>query len=103
MFYISSELKKKSEKTRYIFAGKLSEKKGVMSFLKSICYIPNAGEQMELLFAGGYGNEDIQIKFGLQIQILLQYPGSVSRFFNFNPILNSSFCILHLVYHLCPT
>lgn len=58
VFYISSELKKKSEKTRYIFAGKLSEKKGVMSFLKSICYIPNAGEQMELLFAGGYGNEE---------------------------------------------
>lgn len=57
VFYVSSEIKKKSAKTRYIFAGKLSEKKGVMSFLKSISYIPNAAEQMELLFAGGYGNE----------------------------------------------
>lgn len=58
VFYVSSELKKKNEKTRYIFAGKLSEKKGVMSFLKSISYIPNAEKQMEFLFAGGYGNEE---------------------------------------------
>ena len=57
VFRVSSETKKKSDKTRYIFAGKLSEKKGVMSFLKSISNIPNAKEQMELLFAGGYGNE----------------------------------------------
>lgn len=57
VFLVSQEPKKKNEKTRYIFAGKLSEKKGVMSFLKSISYIPNAAEQMELLFAGGYGNE----------------------------------------------
>lgn len=57
VFYVTSELKKKNEKTRYIFAGKLSEKKGVLSFLRSISNIPDAGEQMELLFAGGYGNE----------------------------------------------
>lgn len=58
VFYVSPELQKINEKTRYIFAGKLSEKKGVMSLLKSISYIPNAEEQMELLFAGGYGNEE---------------------------------------------
>lgn len=57
VFFVSPESKKKNGKIRYIFAGKLSEKKGVMSFLKSISYIPNAEEQMELLFAGGYGNE----------------------------------------------
>lgn len=58
VFYDCPELQKKNKKTRYIFAGKLSEKKGVMSLLKSISYIPNAEEQMELLFAGGYGNEE---------------------------------------------
>ena len=57
VFYIQDS-KKKNEKTRYIFAGKLSEKKGVMSYLKSISYIPNADEKMELWFAGGYGNEE---------------------------------------------
>lgn len=57
VFFVSPESKKINEKIRYMFAGKLSEKKGVMSFLKSISYIPNAEEQMELFFAGGYGNE----------------------------------------------
>lgn len=57
VFFISSEQKQKNEKQRYVFAGKLSEKKGVMSLLKSISYIPNAEERMELFFAGGYGNE----------------------------------------------
>uniref|UniRef100_UPI00405720ED glycosyltransferase family 4 protein n=1 Tax=Agathobacter sp. TaxID=2021311 RepID=UPI00405720ED len=57
VFFISSEQNKKNKKQRYIFAGKLSEKKGVMSYLKSVSYIPNAKERMELLFAGGYGNE----------------------------------------------
>lgn len=57
VFYISSEQTKENERKRYIFAGKLSEKKGVMSLLKSISYIPDADKTMELLFAGGYGNE----------------------------------------------
>lgn len=57
LFYISSEEKMRNEKQRIIFAGKLSEKKGVMSLLKSISYIPDAQNQIELLFAGGYGNE----------------------------------------------
>ena len=56
LFYISSEAKQKNEKQRYIFAGKLSEKKGVKSLLKSISYIRDAGKKMELMFAGGYGN-----------------------------------------------
>lgn len=57
LFYILPEQKEKNEIQRYIFAGKLSEKKGVMSLLRAISYIPNAKERMELLFAGGYGNE----------------------------------------------
>ncbi len=57
VFYVSEKKKKATEKTKYIFAGKLSEKKGVMSLLRAISYIPNAKEQVELLFAGGCGNE----------------------------------------------
>lgn len=56
VFYMSSQ-RQNNKKKRYIFAGKLSEKKGVMSLLRAISYIPNAKGQMELLFAGGYGNE----------------------------------------------
>lgn len=41
---------------RLIFAGKLSEKKGVMSLLKSLSYLPYRPEEVELRLAGGYGS-----------------------------------------------
>lgn len=49
--------KKKNQKLRIIFAGKLSEKKGVKSLLRSIKYLPNAEEEVELVLAGGAGNQ----------------------------------------------
>ncbi len=63
IFYVLPEAKKENkeqekEKQRIIFAGKISEKKGVMSLLKSISYIPDAENQVELVLAGGYGNEE---------------------------------------------
>ncbi len=45
-------------KKRIIYAGKISEKKGVMSLLKSILYIPDADSKIEIALAGGYGNEN---------------------------------------------
>lgn len=42
---------------RIIYAGKLSEKKGVMSLIRSLAYLPFANEDLILYLAGGYGNE----------------------------------------------
>lgn len=58
VFSVSEEQKKETEKKRLIFAGKISEKKGVMSMLRAISYIPNADAKVELALAGGYGNEN---------------------------------------------
>lgn len=41
-----------------IFAGKLSEKKGVMSLLRSLRYLQSNPEEICLKLAGGYGNQD---------------------------------------------
>ena len=46
-----------SEKVRLIFAGKLSEKKGVHSLLRSLRLLPNP-DRYELALAGGYGNRE---------------------------------------------
>jgi glycosyltransferase involved in cell wall biosynthesis len=46
----------KSPKTRLIFAGKLSEKKGVMSLLRALSHLNNP-QDYELALAGGYGNQ----------------------------------------------
>lgn len=59
IFY-TEEAAKKDSKLRLIFAGKLSEKKGVMSLIKSLSCLkelrPYGG--LELALAGGYGRED---------------------------------------------
>ena len=59
VFFVNETVKqaRESDKIRLIFAGKLSEKKGVMSLLRSMHYVryPDA---YELAFAGGYGNEE---------------------------------------------
>lgn len=58
VFYLDSQEKEPNARLRLIFAGKLSEKKGVMSLLKSISYIENANERIEIALAGGYGNAE---------------------------------------------
>lgn len=50
--------KQESENIRLIFAGKISEKKGVKSLLRAMQYLPNAKQKVELGLAGGYGNEE---------------------------------------------
>lgn len=41
-----------------IFAGKLSEKKGVMSLIRSMRYLSGNGKTVRLALAGGYGNKE---------------------------------------------
>lgn len=49
---------KKENILRLIYAGKLAEKKGVMSLLKSLNYLSKKLDRIELELAGGYGNEE---------------------------------------------
>lgn len=57
VFHRLEEIQKPAQKKRLIFAGKISEKKGVMSLLKSLSYLPWRPEEMEVVLAGGYGNQ----------------------------------------------
>ena len=57
VFYLNEEVRKSrhSKKLRLIFAGKLSEKKGLYSLLRALRQISHP-ENVELALAGGYGN-----------------------------------------------
>ena len=55
VFYLARGNEQK--KTRLIFAGKLSEKKGLYSLLRSLRLLQKP-EQYELALAGGYGNRE---------------------------------------------
>ena len=56
IFCRDAQIKKYDKKT-LIFAGKLSEKKGVMSLLNSLKYMKYQADELVLKLAGGYGNE----------------------------------------------
>ncbi len=58
VFSIQENVKEKKDPSicRFIFAGKLSEKKGVMSLLRSLSHLPQP-DNFELALAGGYGNQ----------------------------------------------
>ena len=43
--------------TRIIFAGKIAEKKGVMSLIRSLEHLPFKNEELKIMLAGGAGNE----------------------------------------------
>ena len=51
------QLQEEKKKLRFIFAGKIAEKKGVISLLRSLSYLPWEKEAVEVVLAGGYGNE----------------------------------------------
>lgn len=55
VFYLAR--KNEQRKTRLIFAGKLSEKKGIYSLLRAMRLLQNP-QQYELALAGGYGNRE---------------------------------------------
>lgn len=48
---------KKEGRTELIFAGKLSEKKGVMSLIRSLEHLGYGESELVLKLAGGYGNQ----------------------------------------------
>lgn len=62
VFYAQeSGTKRAQTELKLIFAGKLSEKKGVMSLLRALCLLPDMMEgkrTISLVLAGGYGNEE---------------------------------------------
>ena len=49
--------RKKEKGTQLIFAGKLTEKKGVMSLIRSLEYLEYGKSELTLKLAGGYGNQ----------------------------------------------
>ena len=57
VFFLNPEAKaqRSDSKIRLIFAGKLSEKKGLYSLLRALRLLPNP-QRYELALAGGYGN-----------------------------------------------
>ena len=57
VFYLNEEAKsrKNSARQRLIFAGKLSEKKGLCSLLRALSHLKHP-ERYEVALAGGYGN-----------------------------------------------
>ena len=59
VFYVNEQVRqnRKNDKIRLIFAGKISEKKGVFSLLRAMNYVRQP-ECYELALAGGYGNEE---------------------------------------------
>lgn len=56
IFYRRPEVKKHPQ--TLIFAGKLSEKKGVMSLVRSLSYLKYGKGDLVLKLAGGYGNKE---------------------------------------------
>jgi len=52
-----TEDKKNDGITRLVFAGKIAEKKGVMSLIRSLEYLPYDKKKLEIRLAGGAGNE----------------------------------------------
>ena len=57
VFFIQEGLQKKDERQRIIFAGKISEKKGVMSLIRALSYIEDVENQYVLALAGSAGNQ----------------------------------------------
>ena len=50
-------IRKVPGKTKIVFAGKISEKKGVESLIRSLAYLPYEADKLEVYLAGGAGNE----------------------------------------------
>ena len=59
VFFVNEAVRsaRQSDKIRLIFAGKISEKKGVFSLLRAMQYVRHP-RFYELALAGGYGNEE---------------------------------------------
>lgn len=58
IFYIKKTVERTDDRIRLIFAGKISEKKGVMSLIRALSYIEGAEKKYVLVLAGGAGNQE---------------------------------------------
>ena len=57
VFYRRNELKEEHDELRLVFVGKISEKKGVKSLLRSMKHMGDYEKNVELSLIGGSGNE----------------------------------------------
>ena len=57
VFYLDPAIQRDPAKMRYLFAGKLSEKKGIYSLLRCLEHLEHP-EQVEVYLAGGCGSEE---------------------------------------------
>lgn len=76
------KLREKSEQTAIIFAGKISEKKGVESLIRSLSYLPYKQEEVILYLAGGAGNEreyDRILKLSQKAPYPVRFSGKLSQ------------------------
>lgn len=73
---------KEAPEIRMIFAGKIAEKKGVMSLLRSVNYLDGTTIKYSLILAGGYGNEreyeEIQ-RLAEKAEIPVEFPGRLNQ------------------------
>lgn len=61
--------------TRLVFAGKIAEKKGVVSLMRSLCLLGDLGKEIEVFLAGSTGNED---ELGLICELSKKAPVKVT-------------------------
>ena len=82
LFY-DRKLRVKDGKVRLIFAGKIAEKKGVMSLLRSMSLLPEElKKRIELRLAGGAGNKEEYeeiIKLSKACPVKVKFPGKLSQ------------------------
>ena len=73
IFFQTGEKKEKKESFQIIFAGKVSEKKGVCSLLRAFSYLPYPKEKLKVVLAGGHGPEE-EYEQIQQLAIECRYP-----------------------------
>ena len=56
--FFDKKLEKTDDKIRIAFAGKISEKKGLMSLMRSLCLLDEPADKLEILLAGSAGNQE---------------------------------------------
>lgn len=57
LFYKREKVRESDQMIRLVFAGKIAEKKGVMSLIRSLSYLPYEKDRLVLKLAGGAGDE----------------------------------------------
>ena len=82
IFFQTGEKKEKKESFQIIFAGKVSEKKGVCSLLRAFSYLPYPKEKLKVVLAGGHGPEEeyeqIQ-QLAMECRYPVQFLGMLSQ------------------------